>query len=97
MARAIRVVCSLALVTALLAPVGCFTAGVSSSASREGSHKSDTGVVWFWGITDAVKNAEECTGGLAEVKTQIPWYTYIVAPLTFGIISPVNRQYYCSE
>jgi hypothetical protein len=84
------------LLLALLAPTGCFTAGVSSPAARDGNHKSDTGVVWFWGISDAVKNAEECTGGLAEVKTQFPWYTYIVTPLTLGIIHPVNRQYYCA-
>lgn len=80
-----------------LVSTGCMTAGVNSPASRAGTRRSDTGVIWFWGITDAVKYAEECTSGLAEVRTQLPWYSYIVAPLTLGIVNPVNRQYYCTS
>ena len=81
----------------LLASTGCMTAGVSSPAERAGPRRSDDGAIWFWGITDAVKYAEECTGGLAEVRTQVPWYGYFVALLTLGIVNPVERQYYCAK
>jgi hypothetical protein len=81
----------------LLASTGCMTAGVNSPAERAGPLRSDEGAIWFWGITDAVKYAEECKGGLAEVRTQIPWYGYFVSLITLGIVNPIARQYYCAS
>lgn len=87
----------LAPITALLLlSSGCMTAGVSSPVERDGPRRSDHGATFFWGITDAVLYAEECEQGLAEARTQLPWYAYIVSPLTLGIVNPVERQYYCA-
>lgn len=89
--------CLLVPITALLLLAsGCMTAGVSSPVERDGPRRSDDGAIFFWGITDAVEYAEECEHGLAEVRTQLPWYGYIVSPLTLGIINPIERQYYCA-
>jgi hypothetical protein len=81
----------------LLVSTGCMTAGVNSPAERAGPRRSDDGAIWFWGITDAVKYAEECEAGLAEVRTQVPWYGYFVTLLTLGIVNPIDRQYYCAS
>ena len=81
----------------LLASTGCMTAGVASPVERAGPRRGDVGAIWFWGITDAVKYAEECKGGLAEVRTQIPWYGYFVSLLTLGIVNPIDRQYWCAS
>ena len=86
-----------AVVSWSLLATSCYTAGVNSPVARAGHEHSDTGVVWFWGISDADLYAEECQAGLAQVVTGFPWYTYVVAPLTFGIITPVSRKYYCAE
>jgi len=87
------------LVAALAAGVlaaGCMTAGVSSPVERDGPRRGDEGALWFWGITDAVLYAEECEHGLAEVRTQLPWYGYFVAILTLGLVIPIDRQYTCA-
>jgi hypothetical protein len=81
----------------VLMSISCMTAGVNSPAERVGPVRSDDGAIWFWGITDAVKYAEECKGGLAEVRTQVPWYGYFVSLLTLGIVNPIDRQYYCAN
>ena len=44
-----------------------------------------------------MKYAEECERGLAEVRTQIPWYGYLVSALTLGIVNPIDRQYFCAR
>jgi len=89
---------ALVLVSALLvSSLGCFTAGVSSPAARLGDERRSGGVTWFWGLTSTVKYAEECRTGLAEVQTWVPWYAYIVSPLTLGILPPMRQEYICAR
>lgn len=81
----------------LVSSLGCFTAGVSSPVARLGDERGASGVTWFWGLTSTVKYAEECRTGLAEVKTWVPWYAYIVSPLTLGIVTPMRQEYICAR
>jgi hypothetical protein len=86
-----------ALVIASLVPLSaCYTAGVESPIARA-SRYDDVGVSWFWGISNSVSDAQQCRKGLAEVETWFPWYTYIVAPLTIGIVTPIKKAWTCAE
>lgn len=84
------------LLAALLAG-GCLSTGVQSPTARQGPRGSEVGVSWFWGLTSTVHYAQECHAGLAEVETHVPWYTYVVSPLTAGIVTPMMVQYTCAR
>jgi hypothetical protein len=91
-----RHVVALGVAIALLSSLGCYTAGVYSPAAREGNQKVDRGMIWFWGISNAITRANECQQGLAEAETQIGWYTPPIALVTLGIMFPVKRLYTCA-
>jgi len=87
----------LALLIACTAALpGCFTAGVEATVAR-GSRHSDVGWTWFWGVSNTITDAQQCRKGLAEVETWLPWYAYLIAPLTFGIVTPIKKQYVCAD
>ena len=86
----------LALALTVVIASGCYTAGVRSPAPREGKQQVARGVIWFWGISNAIKRADECRNGLAEAETQIGWYTPPLALVTLGIVFPIKRLYTCA-
>lgn len=84
------------LLLALLSATGCYTARVVSRAPAGVQGQRDHGAILFWGMWGSRTDAYECREGLAEVATWTPWYGYIVAPLTLGIVSPVVKSYRCA-
>jgi hypothetical protein len=91
-----RNLAALLLVSFTASLPGCYTAGVESPVQR-GARHHDVGVSWFWGLTPTVADAQECRRGLAEVRTWLPWYAYIVAPLTLGIVTPMKKKWTCAD
>jgi hypothetical protein len=91
-----RSLAALVLVAFTASLPGCYTARVESPVQR-GSRNDDVGITWFWGLTTTTADAQECRKGLAEVTTWLPWYAYIVAPLTFGIVTPMKKKWSCAD
>ncbi len=83
----------LAVLTALLLQ-GCFSSIVRANGPS-GSRHSSAGASLFWGITTPTHGATQCTNGLKEVEMYRPWYSYLIALITIGIVTPITREWEC--
>ena len=79
---------------AMLSLQGCFSSAVRASGPS-GSRHSSAGASLFWGITTPTHGATQCTNGLKEVEMYRPWYSYLVALVTIGIVTPITSQWEC--
>lgn len=76
---------------------GCYNAKMKAPVTPTGEKYSDTGVSFFWGMTNTTTIAAECPHGMAYAEVYHPWWgVFIVAPLTLGIITPLRKVYQCA-
>lgn len=73
---------------------GCFSSIVRATGPS-GSQHSSMGASLFWGITTPVHGATECQYGLKEVEMYRPWYSYLLATITLGIVTPITSTWEC--
>jgi hypothetical protein len=83
------------LLLVLLAQVGCYTGRMTTRAARGSEVYAHSGASLLWGLTTVYIAADECPNGLAQAETHFPWWGYIVAPLTVGIVVPIRTEYTC--
>lgn len=84
----LAVVCSASLLQ------GCFSSVVRANGPRGERYKS-AGASLFWGITTPTHGAKQCNNGLKEVEMWRPWYSYLVALVTIGIVTPITSEWEC--
>ncbi len=73
---------------------GCFSSVVRAKGPRGERYKS-AGASLFWGITTPTHGAKQCDFGLREVEMWRPWYSYLVALITIGIVTPITSEWEC--
>lgn len=73
---------------------GCFSSVVRAQGPR-GERYSSAGASLFWGITTPTHGAKQCAYGLREVEMWRPWYSYLVAVVTVGIVTPITSEWEC--
>lgn len=73
---------------------GCFSSVVRANGPR-GERYSSAGASLFWGITTPTHGAKQCSNGLREVEMWRPWYSYFVAAITLGIVTPITSEWEC--
>lgn len=73
---------------------GCFSS-IVRAAGPSGSRHSSAGASLFWGITTPTHGAKQCPAGLKEVEMYRPWYSYLVAVVTLGIVTPITSEWEC--
>lgn len=73
---------------------GCFSSVVRANGPR-GERYSSAGASLFWGITTPTHGAKQCSNGLREVEMWRPWYSYLVALVTIGIVTPITSEWEC--
>ena len=73
---------------------GCFSSVVRATGPH-GTQHSSGGASLFWGISTPTHGATECSNGLKEVQMYRPWYSYLVALITLGIVTPITSQWEC--
>lgn len=73
---------------------GCFSSVVRASGPS-GKTYSSAGASLFWGITTPTHGATQCQYGLKEVEMWRPWYSYLVAGITLGIVTPITSSWEC--
>lgn len=73
---------------------GCFSSVVRATGPA-GSEHSSAGASLFWGITTPTHGATQCANGLREVEMYRPWYSYLVAVVTLGIVTPITSRWEC--
>ena len=88
MKKLIVVACSAVLLQ------GCFSSVVRANGPR-GERYSSAGASLFWGITTPTHGAKQCPNGLREVEMWRPWYSYLVALVTVGIVTPITSEWEC--
>lgn len=74
---------------------GCFRVVVDSPAARTGQHGDGSGVS-FLGLTTVTTDARECTYGIAKVETYMPFWGWLLALVTAGIVPGMTAQYHCA-
>lgn len=75
---------------------GCFGTRISSAAPRSNITQEEVGFSLFWGLTQSNTGAVECTHGIAETESWLPWYSGFLYTLTLGIVTPVKKKYTCA-
>lgn len=88
MKRVVILLCSAALLQ------GCFSSVVRANGPR-GERYSSAGASLFWGITTPTHGAKQCQYGLREVEMWRPWYSYFIAAITIGIVTPITSEWEC--
>jgi hypothetical protein len=73
---------------------GCFSSVVRANGPH-GPRYSSAGASLFWGITTPTHGAKQCQAGLKEVEMWRPWYSYLVAVVTLGIVTPITSEWEC--
>jgi hypothetical protein len=73
---------------------GCFSSIVRATGPAGRSYSS-AGASLFWGITTPTHGATECQFGLKQVEMWRPWYSYLVAAITLGIVTPITSEWQC--
>jgi hypothetical protein len=81
-------------ITALLALCNCYAARVIGPGTG-GTVQNEAGASLLWGLTSTESQAIECEHGLKSVATYFPWWGYIVATVTVGIVVPIRKEYTC--
>lgn len=74
---------------------GCFSYTLRTSATGDGIIRRGRGAALFWGLKGVRRDAHECRDGIAYSRTYQPWWSVIVATLTFGVVTPWRSQYEC--
>lgn len=80
----------------LLTTTGCYRTVVRTGAPEMGTSHKRTGVTFLYGMTTMDHGAIECPHGIARTETWVPWYNYILHPLTGGLISAHDAEYVCA-
>lgn len=73
---------------------GCFSSIVRANGPN-GERYSSAGASLFWGITTPTHGAKQCQFGLKEVEMWRPWYSYLIALITIGIVTPITSEWEC--
>ena len=73
---------------------GCFSSIVRANGPS-GERYSSMGASLFWGITTPTHGAKQCAYGLREVEMWRPWYSYLLAVITIGIVTPITTEWEC--
>ena len=76
---------------------GCYMHVVEIRPWRDEPYSSDTQVHLFWGITGVTTPARVCQRGLERATFYMPWWGFIVSPLTLGIVVPTTVDYVCDS
>jgi hypothetical protein len=76
---------------------GCFSYTLRSSTAGDGVVHQGRGSALFWGLRGVQRHAHECPEGMAYARTYQPWWSFIVATLTIGIVTPWRSQYECAR
>jgi hypothetical protein len=84
----------LAVACSALLLQGCFSSIVRVNGPR-GERYSSAGASLFWGITTPTHGAKQCAYGLKEVEMWRPWYSYFIALITIGIVTPITSEWEC--
>jgi hypothetical protein len=88
----------MALVLLTLSLAGCYAVRVNTSA-RHSTHKEST-LEWhfFWGLTPARVATNDCPSGIAEVRVNVPWWSFgCLGPLTLGIVYASKVTWTCTD
>ncbi|MFT3713186.1 MAG: hypothetical protein QM817_36490 [Archangium sp.] len=84
----------LAVACSALLLQGCFSSVVRANGPN-GQRYSSAGASLFWGITTPTHGAKQCQYGLKEVEMWRPWYSYLIAVITIGIVTPITSEWEC--
>ena len=74
---------------------GCYGYSIRSSAAGDGVMHRGRGSALFWGLKSVNRNAHQCLHGMAYARTYQPAWSFIVALLTAGIVTPWRSNYEC--
>ena len=85
----------LAVACSALLLQGCFSSIVRVNNGPHGERYSSAGASLFWGVTTPTHGAKQCAYGLREVEMWRPWYSYLVALVTIGIVTPITSEWEC--
>ena len=86
-----------ALLFVLALQSACYMHTVEIRPWRDEPYASDTQVHFFWGITGVTTPARVCQRGLERATFYMPWWGFIVSPLTLGIVVPTTVDYVCDS
>ena len=86
-----------ALLFVLALQSACYMHTVEIRPWRDEPYASDTQVHFFWGITGVTTPAPVCQRGLERAVFYMPWWGFIVAPITLGIVVPTTVDYVCES
>jgi len=85
------------IIVLVLATSSCYRAIVrTGQPAAQQQPVSTIGISFLYGISSVTTVAAECTNGLAETNTSLPWWGVLVAGITVGLITPWETQYQCA-
>jgi hypothetical protein len=80
----------------LLSLAGCYNTVIRSGPPGQMAPVEATTFNFAWGITTAGVYTPECTSGVSKVEVYTPWWNYLLAPVTIGIVSGHITEYTCT-
>ena len=85
------------IIVLVLATSGCYRAIVrTGQPAAQQQPVSQIGLSFVYGLVGTTTTAAECTNGLAETNTSMPWWGGLVSGITLGLIMPWEIQYQCA-